>query len=155
MTSMAPRSEFIVSVAAPEDVGDLVALMEEFYAGSNYPLDQQWARSALIRLISDQAWGRIWLARSGGGAIGHVVLTVRYTMEHGGLSGYVDDLFVRPEFRRQGVGRALLNDLFRECHVRGCKSIQVEVGPDNAPALALYAAFGLLHHRDGRQLLSG
>jgi ribosomal protein S18 acetylase RimI-like enzyme len=155
MTGMASSDKIIVSVAASEDVGDLVGLMEEFYAESNYPLDHPWAGSALLRLISRPEWGRIWLARSGGGTIGHAVLAVRYTMEHGGLSGYVDDLFVRPAFRRQGVGRALLDALFRECHVRGCQSVQVEVGPNNAPALALYAAFGLMPHRDDRQLLSG
>jgi len=155
MMGMTPRSEFIVGLAAPDDVGDLVGLMEEFYAESSYPLDRQWAGSALLRLISEHAWGCIWLARSGGEALGHAVLTVRYTMEHGGLSGYVDDLFVRPAFRRQGVGRALLNALFRECHVRGCKSVQVEVGPNNAPALGLYAAFGLMPRGDDRQLLSG
>ena len=34
-------------------------------------------------------------------------------MEHGGLSGYVDDLFVRPSFRRRGVASGLLRESFR------------------------------------------
>jgi ribosomal protein S18 acetylase RimI-like enzyme len=129
--------------------------MEEFYGESNYPLDQQWARSSLLELISRSELGCIWLARSDGGTIGHVVLTTRYTMEHGGLSAYIDDLFVRPAFRRKGVGRALLRELFRECRRRGCKSVQVEVAPGNVPALGLYTAFGLLPHEESRQLLSG
>ena len=74
---------------------------------------------------------------------------------HGGLSGYVDDLYVKPEFRRMGAGDALLNELFAECLARGCKFVHVEVGGSNAPALALYARFGLLPAKDGRVLLSG
>jgi GNAT superfamily N-acetyltransferase len=112
MTSMSLHHEFTVRLAAPEDVGDLVGLMEEFYAESNYPLDGQWARASLSQLMSRPDWGCIWLAYSSGSAVRHVVLAVRYTMEHGGLSAYVDDLFVRPAFRRQGVGRGLLNALF-------------------------------------------
>jgi ribosomal protein S18 acetylase RimI-like enzyme len=151
---IASRCEFTVQVAVPDDVDDLVDLMEEFYAESSFRLDRQWARASLLRLMAAAELGRIWLARSGGSAVGHVVLTVRYTMEHGGLSAYVDDLFVRPALRRNGIGRAMLDELFRECRARGCKSIQVEVGASNASALGLYATFGVLPHQDDRKLLS-
>jgi len=76
-------------------------------------------------------------------------------MEHGGLSGHVDDLFVRPACRRRGVARALLGELFAECRTRGCLSVQVEAAQDNAAALGLYAHFGLVPHGDGRLLLAG
>jgi ribosomal protein S18 acetylase RimI-like enzyme len=70
---------------------------------------------------------------------GIAVLTLRYTMEHGALSGYIDDLFVRPEFRRQGIARALLSELLDECQRRSCKSIYVEVGDRNVAAIELYS----------------
>lgn len=151
---LSPR-ELSVRLAVAGDVGDLVVLMEEFYAESSYALDRQWARSSLLELIARPELGCIWLARSGSSAAGHVVLTVRYTMEHGGLSAYVDDLFVRPALRRRGIGRALLDELFRECRARGCRAVHVEVGPSNTPALGLYAKFGLLPHQERRELLSG
>lgn len=81
-------------------------------------------------------------------------MSVRYTMEFAGLSGYVDDLYVKPEFRRRGVGRALLAALFAECRARGCKSMHVEVGEFNAPALSLYGKFKLGAAQDGRLLLT-
>ena len=69
--------------------------------------------------------------------------------------GYVDDLYVEPEYRRRGVGFALLEMLFRECRVRELASVYVEVGQSNRPALALYAKFGLAPLTDGRVLLTG
>ena len=69
----------------------------------------------------------IGLRDSGNVAAGHAVLTFRYTMEHGALSGHIDDLFVKPEFRRQRIARALVSELFDECKRRRCKSIYVEV----------------------------
>ena len=65
------------------------------------------------------------------------------------------DLYVKPDFRRMGAGNALLNELFAECHTRGCKFAHVEGGASNAPARALYAKFGLVPAQDGRVLLSG
>lgn len=147
---MSSDVQFEVRPALQADVGDLVELMHEFYAESGYPLDRPWARSSLLALLTRPELGGTWLARSGGDAIGHVVLAVRHAMEHGGLSGYVDDLFVRPAWRRYGIGRTLLDELFHDCRARGCRAVQVEVGAGNAPALGLYAALGLRPHEDGR-----
>jgi GNAT superfamily N-acetyltransferase len=141
--------------ASPADVAVLVALMDAFYAEAGFALDHASTAESFARLLADPALGGAWLAFDGDSPVGHAVLTVRFTMEHGGLSGYVDDLFVAPEARRRGAGRALLAALVADCRTRGCQGMLVEVGASNAPALALYAEFGLHPARDGRVLLSG
>ncbi len=152
---MSTNNELAVRVATADDIGPLVHLMDEFYAESGYQLDAQWAASSFAALCSRPDWGRAWLADSDGMPVGHAVLTVRYTMEHGGLSGYVDDLFVRPSFRRRGVASGLLREVFQDCRARGCKAVQVEVGGANVAARAVYAKFGLKPLQDGRLLLAG
>ena len=144
-----------VRCATLDDVPALVVLMAAFYAESSYPLDNEWASGSFRKLMSNPSLGCAWLASAGGNAIGHAVLTARYTMEHGASSGYVDDLYVEPEYRRRGVGFALLEMLFRECRVRELASVYVEAGRSNRPALALYAKFGLAPVTDGRVLLTG
>jgi GNAT superfamily N-acetyltransferase len=129
--------------------------MREFYAEANFPLDQTWADTSFSQLLEHSQLGCVWLAERDSVAAGHAVLTLRYTMEHGALSGYVDDLFVKPEFRRQGIARALLSALFDECARRSCKSIYVEVGDRNVPAIELYGRFGLGPFHDGRVLFHG
>lgn len=89
----------------------------------------------------------------GGEIAGHVVLTVRFAMEFGGLSAYIDDLFVREPCRRHGAAQAGLDALMAESIRRGCKSLHVEVAPDNVAANALYRRFGLLPGADRRQQL--
>ena len=147
--------QFTVKRATAADVEALVDLMEEFYAEAGFTLDRSSNAAALQELLLHRAMGCIWLGLSNEVPIGHAVLTVRFTMEHTGLSGYVDDLYVRPQFRRGGVGQALLTELAAECRVRGCKSLQVEVGEPNAAAPALYGKFGLRAATDGRVLASG
>ncbi len=82
-----------------------------------------------------EALGSVWIALRASEPIGHAVLTVRYTMEHGGASGYIDDLFVQPGYRRQGVATMLLTELQKESLARGCRALIVEVGKDNRAAL--------------------
>jgi ribosomal protein S18 acetylase RimI-like enzyme len=149
------RSTPVVRRATRSDVGALVDLMRAFYRETDYPLDQGWADAAFSTLLEHSELGCVWLAECQHAAVGHAVLTVRYTMEHGAPSGYIDDLFVQPEFRRRGIARALLAELFEECRRRGCKSMYVEVGDRNAPAIELYRRFGLGPFQDGRVLFHG
>jgi ribosomal protein S18 acetylase RimI-like enzyme len=92
------------------------------------------------------------LLTAGNEPAGYVVLTVGFRMEYGGLDAFVDDLFVRPDFRRKGFGRAALATLLAECERRGVRAVHLEAGRDNHPAKALYGRFGF---RDNdRQLLT-
>jgi ribosomal protein S18 acetylase RimI-like enzyme len=152
---MPPPSTPIVRLATPADVETLVGLMREFYAEADYPLDREWAGAAFSRLFNDSELGCVWIAECQGVAVGHAVLTLRYTMEHGALSGYIDDLFVKPEFRRRHIAHTLVCELLEECRRRACRAVYVEVGDRNVPAIELYRRFGLGPLQDGRVLFGG
>jgi ribosomal protein S18 acetylase RimI-like enzyme len=143
----------VARIATRADVPQLIDLMREFYAESAYPLDRDWAERALAHLIDGPVYGAVWIIEDTGVPIGHVVLAVRLAMEFGGLIGYIDDLFVRPGHRRKGAAQAGLDALFAECRRRGCRSVLVEVGPDNDAANAVYRRNGLLPGDDVRQTL--
>ena len=85
---------------------------------------------------------------------GFIILTVRFSMEFGGLDAFIDDLFIRPAYRRQGFGRAALKALFKECRKRKVRAEHVEVSRDNVPAKALYSSYCLKPGEDNRQLFS-
>ena len=144
----------VVRRASPEDVPALVGLMEEFYAEADYPLDWKWAAASFARLLGDEALGAAWIAHHAGEPAGYVVLTVRHSMEYGGPDGWVDDLFVRPAYRRHGLARAALEALFAECERRGVLAVHVEVGRENDAARPLYEGFGLLPREDDRVTLT-
>jgi GNAT superfamily N-acetyltransferase len=142
-----------VRIATPSDIDTLVELMRQFYAESDFPLDRDWAANAFSELIAEPTRGAVWLLGVDGHPVGHAVLTVRFAMEFGGLSAYIDDLFVQAAHRRQGIARAGLDALVAEAIRRGCKSLHVEVAPTNVAATTLYSRFGLVPGTDERQQL--
>lgn len=139
-----------VQLATLSDVDELVELMHEFYAETDHPLDRDWASQAFTELIGDPSRGSVWLLGLDNISVGHAILSVRFAMEFGGLSAYIDDLFVRRAHRRRGVARAGLEALIAESIRRGCRSLHVEVDPDNAAAVSLYRGFGLAPGTDRR-----
>jgi ribosomal protein S18 acetylase RimI-like enzyme len=128
--------------------------MREFYAESSYMLDQSVAASSFSTLLSNPALGGAWIVFEGSVAAGYVVLTLRFSMEYGGRDGFVDDLFVKPAFRRRGVARSALQAVIAESERIGLRALHVVVGSDYTAAKALYAEFGFRPPSDGRETLT-
>lgn len=129
-------------LAGPADVPTLVALMTEFYAEADFPLPAAPARRAFAALLAAPQLGAVWLGEAGGAPVGYAVLTLAFSMEYGGLRGFVDDLYVHPEARGRGVAAALLGAVREACGALGVRALLVEVGPDNATARRVYARAG-------------
>jgi ribosomal protein S18 acetylase RimI-like enzyme len=141
-----------VRVADEDDIAALVELMADFYAESDYVLDPEAAVASFSRLQADPGLGQVWLVEDDGQPAGYIVLTVGFSMEYGGLRGFVDDLYVRPVFRRRGLATAALAELRRECVRREVRAVDVEAGPDNEAALEVYRRAGFTD--TGRLLLA-
>ena len=61
---------------------------------------------------------------------------------------YLEDLFVKPEFRGAGLGKALLLHLAALAHERGCGRMEWAVLDWNEPAIAFYEALGARRLRE-------
>ena len=61
-----------------------------------------------------------------------------------GRSLYLEDIFVRPQFRGRGIGRALLEKVAAEAVEQGCARLDWSVLNWNQPAIGFYESLGAL-----------
>lgn len=61
---------------------------------------------------------------------------------------YLEDLFVKPEFRGQGIGKALLLHCAKLANERGCGRMEWTVLDWNEPAIAFYESLGARRMRE-------
>lgn len=61
---------------------------------------------------------------------------------------YLEDLFVRPELRGRGIGKALLLHLAKLANARGCGRMEWSVLDWNQPAIAFYESIGARRLRE-------
>ena len=139
-------------IATPADVPQLLELMTAFYAESGYELDRTNAQHAFETLIADSRLGFVWLLEVDGQTVGHLVLTLKFAMEYGGLSACLDDLFALKAFRNKGLSQAALEELRGFCRERSICAVTVEVGTENPAAQRVYRRAGFVE-LEGRQLL--
>lgn len=59
-----------------------------------------------------------------------------------GKSLYMDDLYVRPNFRGQGIGSMLINKIIAYAKETGCHKLRWQVSEWNKPAIDFYRKLG-------------
>ncbi|HNI91581.1 MAG TPA: GNAT family N-acetyltransferase, partial [Leptospiraceae bacterium] len=140
---MSSKIEYEIRQAQLEDINAIISLMIDFYKEAGFHLNIESTEKALQYLISHPENGFIFIAFRDRKPLGHIVLSKRFAMEYEDFIGYVDDLFVQKEFRRARIGNALLDKLCERAKELNLKSLQVEVGENNLPAIKLYEKIGL------------
>jgi GNAT superfamily N-acetyltransferase len=82
------------------------------------------------------------IAEQDGAAVGFALFFRNYSTWRGRPGLFLEDLFVAPESRRQGVGRALLRSLAAIAVERGWARMEWSVLDWNAPAQRFYRSLG-------------
>jgi ribosomal protein S18 acetylase RimI-like enzyme len=59
-----------------------------------------------------------------------------------GKSLYMDDLYVRPEFRSASIGTMLINEIIAFAKAENCKKLRWQVSEWNQPAIDFYKGLG-------------
>ncbi|MGO8758210.1 MAG: N-acetyltransferase family protein [Terracidiphilus sp.] len=82
------------------------------------------------------------IAEHGGRPAGFALNYFNYSTWVGRPGIYVEDIFVYPEFRRKGIGKALLKEVAAIAMEHGCQRMQWEVLDWNTPAIDFYRSIG-------------
>jgi GNAT superfamily N-acetyltransferase len=82
------------------------------------------------------------LAEENGEPAGFALFFFNYSTWRGQPGVYLEDLFVLPELRGKGIGKALLRQVAAAAVARGCRRMQWEVLDWNTPAIDFYRAMG-------------
>ncbi|MCL6291014.1 GNAT family N-acetyltransferase [Streptomyces griseus] len=140
----------MIRTATPEDIPALHALVREL-AAYEKALDEVVASEAQLAeaLFGDRPAVYAHVATAdddiGGDSaevIGFALWFLNFSTWRGVHGIYLEDLYVRPERRGGGHGKALLAELARICVERGYERLEWSVLDWNAPSIAFYESLG-------------
>lgn len=134
-----------VREATPHDVETIVQLIRDLAAYERDPAAAQATPEQIhAALFGPDAVASCLMAETDGAPAG-MALWYRTFSTWTGLPGmHLEDLFVRPEQRGSGLGRALLVALSRMCADRGWARLEWDVLDWNEPSIAFYDSLGAL-----------
>ena len=142
-----------LTLATPEHLEKLMALVGAFHAEAQIELSDEDRRAGIEPLLQGIPHGVIYLIGPPRAPIGYIVITFGWSLEFGGLDGFVDELFVRPGVRKRGIASETLLSLPRALAGAGLKALHLEVDKRDEPAQRLYSRAGFVI-RSGYNLMT-
>jgi GNAT superfamily N-acetyltransferase len=142
-----PKSGLSVRAAKPDDIPLILALVRELALYEKAPEQVTATEEMLRRNLFGEGFGRGPVAECvigelDGGPQGFALYFINFSTWLAKPGLYLEDLFVRPQVRGRGLGRALLAHLARVAVERGCGRFEWSVLDWNTPAIGFYKALG-------------
>ncbi|WP_030342013.1 GNAT family N-acetyltransferase [Streptomyces sp. NRRL S-1022] len=135
----------MIRSATPDDVPVIHTLIRELAeyekAAEEARASEEQLREALFG-ERPAAFAHLAVDEESGEPVGFALWFLSFSTWRGVHGIYLEDLYVRPEARGGGHGRALLAELARICGERGYERLEWSVLNWNRPAIGFYEALG-------------
>jgi GNAT superfamily N-acetyltransferase len=130
-----------IEPATIDSLDDAVTLLGAQFNEHRIAISPSSLSEAVQGLVSGEGRGTVLVAYDPN-PVGVAVLAYTWTLEHGGLVAWLDELYVVPAHRGRGVGRALLLRALDVARESGCRAVDLEVDSEHARAEHLYEREG-------------
>ena len=135
-----------IQTAQPSDLAPIVQLLNTQLREHDIVLTDQVLQRATQSLIEDHRLGRILTARLDGELVGVAVISFLWTLEHGGATAWLDEVYVEPSRRGGGIGRKLVEAAMQVARDSGCIALDLEVDAGHEAAERLYERMEFRRH---------
>lgn len=142
-----------LTLATPDHLDRLQALVAACHEDLEIVQDDETRRLALAPLLDGVPHGAAYLIGPPRAPIGYIIVSFGWSVEFGGLDGFVDELFVRPGVRGRGIASEVLLSLPNALRDVGLKALHLEVARDDDAVTRLYRRAGFAR-RDKYMLMS-
>ncbi len=110
----------------------------------NISLDEKTVKNGVEFLLSNPGFGFYLIAESNGTAAGSLMITKEWSDWRNGFFYWIQSVYVIPEFRRQGVYRALYDEIKSIAKQDNtCKGYRLYVEKNNKAAIRTYENLGM------------
>ncbi|MBN2668813.1 MAG: GNAT family N-acetyltransferase [Bacteroidales bacterium] len=138
-------STFIL--AQHRHISSLLQMMEAFYSIDGYAFDNQLTKNNLRLLVDDSNLGKAFLVQANQSIVGYFLITYGFSFEYGGRTALVDEIYIKEEFRHQGLGKQIMEYIETQTKKEQIKLLQLEVEPRNTNAEMLYLNYGFTQNK--------
>jgi GNAT superfamily N-acetyltransferase len=129
--------------AIEEDAATILALVRELATYERAPDSVVATEASFVRHgFGERPLFQVQIAEWSGEVVGFALYFFGFSTWTGAPVLYLEDLFVRPAFRKRHIGKELMRALAREAVARGCGRFVWQVLDWNQPAIDFYETLG-------------
>ncbi len=147
----AQKPALVISTIRPDQIDAAVELFGAQLKEHHIEIALEQVRGVIEQVIADEGRGFILVATAAEGeVVGAAFASAFLGMEHGGLSGWLEELYVLPSWRGKQIGSQLVSEIVRLATSRGWRALDLEIEADHRHVASLYQRHGFLPHSRSR-----
>lgn len=132
----------LLHLAGAADLERLLPMVAAYHETAGIELDDDSRRGALAPLLEGSPLGAVWFIGPKIAPVGYVAVSFGWSIELGGMDGFIDEIFVREKVRGRGMATEALGALIPSLEAAGLRALHLEVDPANDGARRIYARAG-------------
>lgn len=129
-------------LATPDDLHRLEPMVAAYHAVEGIGSTSDHRRAALTPLLEGSPHGAVYLIGPRRAPVGYIAVTFGWSIELGGMDGFIDEIFIRDGVRGRGMGSEVLSALLPRLADAGVKAMHLEVAHTKTRARAFYERHG-------------
>jgi ribosomal protein S18 acetylase RimI-like enzyme len=132
-----------IRLLQPSDFEEVLSMMLAFYASDALLVhpSETVLRKTLSDAMADGPYLRGYGFEEDGVLAGYGMVAMSYSTEVGGLCAWIEDIYIRPQYRGKGYGTGFLK-FVKEQYENRVVRIRLEAEPENETAMAVYRKAG-------------
>jgi GNAT superfamily N-acetyltransferase len=134
---MSQCSNLELKEASNHDTDLLLELMSGFNQEENIDFDTEVYRERIHVAFNLPQLVKIWVIVANSCTVGYVILTFTFSFEFGGTIATIDEIYITPENRGQGLGTSVLELLAQEAITYGATTLSGDIS-DKKPWLSTF-----------------
>lgn len=131
-----------IRYASRKDVSVILQFIKELAEYEKEPLAVEATEAILEESIFDKKQAKVILLEENGESVGFALYFFNFSTWRGKAGLYLEDLYVRPQYRGKGYGKMLLSYLAKQAVELGCPRFEWIVLDWNKPSIDFYKAMG-------------
>jgi GNAT superfamily N-acetyltransferase len=136
-------NQLVIRCAEPSDVPEILSFIRELAEYERLAHEVEVTDTDLHNwLFGARPVAEVLIAEYAGEPAGFALFLPNFSTFVGKPGIYLEDLYVRPEFRGKGLGKSLLKRVIRIAYERNCGRVEWAVLDWNLPAIDFYRSLG-------------
>ena len=126
--------------AADKDM--YIEMSDAFYKSDAvlYPVPLKHFESTFDEIMKGSEFAKCYIVEENGEILGYGLTARTFSQEAGGLSVFIEELYIKDGFRSRGIGKKLIEHIIAD---EPCaKRFRLEIEADNKRAIELYSRLG-------------
>jgi len=122
-----------ITLASAEHAAQVLGLMHRYHEEAKLPYDDAHRADVATPLLDGSPLGAVWIIGPNRAPLGYVIISFGWSMAHGGMVGWLEEVYIRASVRNRGIGTEVMHAVVVNLRQAGLKAMHVQL-PPAAPA---------------------